>query len=507
LKPQKSTFALVSILVLLSASITWAQTPQPTSQPTSQPTAQPTAQTTPEPTRQPPVALFADEAFKNTWARTDQLVAEGLVRRSWYWGPQPNTGPLQEEYAEGVGGKHLVQYFDKSRMEINNPNGDKKNPFYVTNGLLAQEMITGKMQVGNTQFVDRFSAQIPLASDVDDANAPTYASFRDARRFASTNRVNNPVNQSIDRNGVITTTTGFDSYAVKYTYFEAATKHNIPGVFWNFLNESGPVIVNAEGQVRHARLTDPYFYATGYPVTEAYWAKVKIAGVTGTDVLIQAYERRVLTYVPSLPEEFRVQVGNIGQHYYDWRYRNLGNLPDVPTSCGSFLSRTSGIGKQWNENAAVRRQLGCPYDDGGRTLTVAQQTFEHGQMFDVIAPGAAGQPAQKTLYVLYEDGSVQRFDDKYVDGTPEPTPTETPPTGFLTPVRGFGKAWNENPTVRQRLGWAAQAEQVFSNSVYIPFERGIALTPNPGRNEVYVMYDDKGLTYRDANKWVVYAGQ
>jgi hypothetical protein len=414
---------------------------------------------------------------------------------------------LQEEYAEGVGGKHLVQYFDKSRMEINNPNGDKKNPFYVTNGLLAQEMITGKMQVGNTQFVDRFSAQIPLASDVDDANAPTYASFRDARRFASTNRVNNPVNQSIDRNGIITTTTGFDSYAVKYTYFEAATKHNIPGVFWTFLNESGPVIINAEGQVRHARLTDPYFYATGYPVTEAYWAKVKIAGVTGTDVLIQAYERRVLTYVPSLPEEFRVQVGNIGQHYYDWRYRNLGNLPDVPTSCGSFLSRTSGIGKQWNESAAVRRQLGCPSDDGGRTVTVAQQTFEHGQMFDVIAPSANGQPAQKTLYVLYEDGSAQRFDDKYVDGTPEPPPTETPPTGFLTPVRGFGKVWNENPTVRQRLGWAAQAEQSFSNSLYLPFDRGIALAPNSGRNEVYVMYDDKGLTYRDANKWVVYAGQ
>ena len=428
------------------------------------------------------------------------------MRRSWYWGPQPNTGALQEDYAEGVGGKHLVQYFDKSRMEINDPKADKNNPFYVTNGLLAQEMITGKMQVGNTQFVDRYSAQIPLASDVDDANAPNYASFRDAHRSPSANRVNSPVNQSIDRDGVITTTTAFDTYGVKYQYFEATTSHNIPDVFWAFLTESGPVIVNTQGQVRHARLTDPYFYATGYPITEAYWAKVKIAGVTGTDVLIQPYERRVLTYVPSLPEGFKVQVGNIGQHYYDWRYRNAGNLVDVPLSCGNHLSRASGVGRAWHEALFVRRQLGCPSEEGARVVTVAQQTFERGQMFDVIVPGASGQPPQKTIYVLFNDASAQRFEDTYVDGSPEPTPSEVPPVGFLAPLRGFGKVWNENPELRSRLGWAAQAEQVFSNSVTAQFDRGVAFTTGPDPRGAYVVYDEKGLSYKDVNKWSVYVG-
>ena len=42
----------------------------------------------------------------------------------------------------------------------------------------------------------------------------------------------------------------------------------------------------------------------------------------GVDVYIQAYERRVLTYVPSAPEGFQVQMGNIGAHYYDWRYKS-----------------------------------------------------------------------------------------------------------------------------------------------------------------------------------------
>ena len=47
----------------------------------------------------------------------------------------------------------------------------------MTNGLLTVELVTGQLQVGNNQFVARYPAQIPLASDTDDANAPTYASF------------------------------------------------------------------------------------------------------------------------------------------------------------------------------------------------------------------------------------------------------------------------------------------------------------------------------------------
>ena len=55
-------------------------------------------------------------------------------------------------YKNAPGGQRLVQYFDKSRMEINNPGGDQNSPFYVTNGLLAAELITGRMQVGEANF-------------------------------------------------------------------------------------------------------------------------------------------------------------------------------------------------------------------------------------------------------------------------------------------------------------------------------------------------------------------
>ena len=91
---------------------------------------------------------------------------QGPGRRSWKPTPKPRRASA------------LVQYFDKSRMEINNPNGDKSSPFYVTNGLLTVELISGQMQVGDQALVDRAPADVPLASDGDDPTAPTYASFR-----------------------------------------------------------------------------------------------------------------------------------------------------------------------------------------------------------------------------------------------------------------------------------------------------------------------------------------
>ncbi|HKP52608.1 MAG TPA: hypothetical protein VJ183_08140 [Chloroflexia bacterium] len=280
---------------------------------------------------------FAHSAYQATWERTDRPVASGAVKRSWYWGPVPNTGGLQEDYAEGVGGKRLVQYFDKSRMEINNPAGDPKNPFFVTNGLLTVELISGKMQTGNATYVDRYPADIPLASDADDANAPTYMSFQGVANtplgeHPAGSRLAQSVTATIARNGTVGDDPTKATYPkVNIIYFDQTTKHNIPLAIWEFLNEVGPVYDSATGKANNARLSDPWFYATGLPISEAYWAKVKIAGEM-QDVLIQAFERRIVTYVPNGVPGFKVQMGNIGQHYYDWRYKDAGKPAPVSTA-------------------------------------------------------------------------------------------------------------------------------------------------------------------------------
>jgi hypothetical protein len=87
--------------------------------------------------------------------------------------------------------------------------------------------------------------------------------------------------------------------------------------FWNFMNSSGTVYAN--GQFFQDELFQNAFFATGRPITEAYWAEVVVAG-TSKLVLMQCFERRCLTYTPDNDPNWRVEMGNIGLHYYTWRY-------------------------------------------------------------------------------------------------------------------------------------------------------------------------------------------
>jgi hypothetical protein len=473
---------------------------------------------------------FADEAFKNVWMRTDSLVDDGAVKRSYFWGPVPGF-TTSEDYAEGPNGKHLVQYFDKSRMEINNPNGDKTNPFYVTNGLLTEELIYGRVQTGNNKYEFRYPAEINLASDGDDTGAgtPTYASFRSVVYGQNQSRLGETIADTINRLGFVGSDNIYTSYNVKYAYYEPATKHNIPDVFWTFLNQTGPVV--QDGKTVSAKLSDPYFYATGYPIAEAYWASVKIAGVNNTGVLIQPYERRVLTFVPTAPQGFKVQMGNIGQHYYAWRYSGAGKPPVPVVRCQRTPIR--GFGKVWADHPEVQHELGCTYEDE-RVVTVAQQYFEHGQMIDVIGNYGYNGSGYKTIYVLFEDGTLQGFPDNFVDGSPEPNIQA--PQGLYTPVHGFGKVWREGTgaRVRERLGWATAPETVAVGQIPpippIPgpvptvapvgptptpvppglggavqhFDRGLMVFAGPVLKKIYVLYSEHGYGTYDIDHWSVY---
>ena len=62
-----------------------------------------------------------------------------------------------------------------------------------------------------------------------------------------------------------------------------------------------------------------WIYVAGYPISEPFWAHVQIAGEPRA-VLVQVFERRTMTYDPAVPEGYKVQFGNVGRHYYDWRY-------------------------------------------------------------------------------------------------------------------------------------------------------------------------------------------
>ena len=68
----------------------------------------------------------------------------------------------------------------------------------------------------------------------------------------------------------------------------------------------------------------------GFAIAEPFWSTVKVGGVQ-KDVLVQAFERRVLTYTPTNNDPFKVEFGNIGQHYYTWRQSPQGQVTPTPS--------------------------------------------------------------------------------------------------------------------------------------------------------------------------------
>ena len=62
-----------------------------------------------------------------------------------------------------------------------------------------------------------------------------------------------------------------------------------------------------------------WVYLAGYPISEAYWVTARIGGQQYA-VLVQLFQRRVLTYTPAFAPQWQVQMGNVGQHYHTWRY-------------------------------------------------------------------------------------------------------------------------------------------------------------------------------------------
>ena len=258
------------------------------------------------------ITSSAELAWDRTWAREDQPVATGAAQRTWVWGPSA-FATVEEPYDNAPGGARAVRYYDKSRMEITTPYADQSSVWYVTNGLLAKELISGEMQLGDNHFVNKGPANIPVAGDPDDTTGPTYATLNGVLNAPPT-PVGTEIHSTIDRQGTIGNS---GPGGVHASQLISETNHTIADVFWNYLNSDG-TIWNGSANV-NGKLFDPTFFATGYPITEAYWSKVKVGGQI-KDVLVQCFERRCLTYTPSNPAGWQVEMGNVGRHYYLWRY-------------------------------------------------------------------------------------------------------------------------------------------------------------------------------------------
>jgi hypothetical protein len=180
--------------------------------------------------------------------------------------------------------------------------------------------------VGNDSFEPRSPANVAVAGDpeAENPNAPTYRSFRTvAYPLAdqpAPRRSGQPVTAVLNRDGEVTENPDLARYGVLLDSYDEQLGHNIPRVFTDFFAQQGLVYEN--GQYLQGQIVD-WLFVVGLPISEPYWARVRVGGIE-QDVLMQAFERRVLTYTPANDPAWRVEMGNVGQHYLRWRYGGEG---------------------------------------------------------------------------------------------------------------------------------------------------------------------------------------
>ena len=346
---------------------------------------------------------YPPSPFGVTHSRTDLPVAQGQAQRTWTWGPEPFTDVLYEPYGARddsniVPFEHrAVQYYDKARMEITTPTGDPNSIWYVTNGLLVVEMMTGELQVSDAGRMQVAPAWVNVAGDANDPSGPTYATLA-GLRDAPAHPSGQPIIARVNRDGEVINDPALASFDVRVALVDDVTSHGIAAPFWEFMNSSGTVW-NGSSFVQDQLFENAYF-ATGRPVIEAYWAEVLVGGQP-REVLMQCFERRCLTYTPGNPEGFIVEAGNVGLHYYNWRYSLQPLTPDltgkVVSTDGSHLNVIDETGAVEVFQAPEGLEISAPAwsPDG------SQIAFLLGRGFSAISGSG-------DIYVMNADGGDLR---------------------------------------------------------------------------------------------------
>jgi hypothetical protein len=337
------------------------------------------------------------DEFWLVWERTEAPVANRDTQRSWLWGPEPRTRSMSERYLDSPGEERTVQYFDKGRMEVNDPQADPSDPWFVTSGLLTRELISGEIQIGDDAFLDTDQgASIQVAGDHLNP-FPQYRHLDDVVDHGNPDRTGERADKVLTPDGLDPGITPPDDpraeFVEHFTYLGPDghdVGYNIAEAFWSYLNAPGTVY-DSNGNPTMANPLFSWIYVMGFPISDPLWAEVPVGGNIQW-VLIQPFERRVLTYTPGNNPEWQVEMGNIGQHYRDWRSQYFpeavtGGDPDffgLRSQAFWRYGNVAGIDEVWE--AAGTTESFVP----GSTLYARNETGPNGSRTTYWSPGHDG---------------------------------------------------------------------------------------------------------------------
>jgi uncharacterized protein YkwD len=225
----------------------------------------------------------------------------------------------------------------------------------VTNGLLASDMVRGRIQTGDNTFEAKDPPAIPLAGDPGNPG-PTYATL--AGRASSllapaSAHIGAPITTTVDGTGNIATGDLLgDPDSTGVSAFDDTTKHNVARSFASYRNTVGLATI-------------------GYAISEPFVTATKLAGQDAR-VLVQVFERRTLTFADPgsrLNPAGLVEMGNVGQHYYAWRYPN--GTPALPVAQPAPPPVSAATGLDSEEADFLSRVNAYRQTSGAGALTVS----------------------------------------------------------------------------------------------------------------------------------------
>lgn len=172
-----------------------------------------------------------------------------------------------------------AQYFEKGRMEDHSQEVSDLNWKFMY-GLLADQLQQAR-------------ANIPVGGD------SSTVSYANVNLLANPERRVAPPSHFFS--GVLRNEDG-SVFVPYHASLQREAGHNVPAVFWDYIN-------------RLDLFPGGWLHDIGLPMTEAIDATVDKGDVKDRKILVQAFQRTVLTYDPANPAEWQVERANVGTDY------------------------------------------------------------------------------------------------------------------------------------------------------------------------------------------------
>ncbi|MBI4320818.1 MAG: hypothetical protein HY675_20185 [Chloroflexi bacterium] len=180
---------------------------------------------------------------------------------------------------EIVVGSYPAQYFEKARLEDHTSERGEAHWRFMY-GTLVEELLTARVDLAVAGEVSSFA----------------YADLH--RESLPNRRVPAPVPLLV---GVYRDALG--TVFVPHSHdLVADSGHKVPAMFWEYIN-------------RKDLFPGGWLHAVGLPLTEALPATVTKAGLGRRWIMIQAFERAILSYDPRNSPEWQVELANVGSDY------------------------------------------------------------------------------------------------------------------------------------------------------------------------------------------------